>query len=155
MWFAPFRFSGLAPVSPDAYAWRFLNYSGSHAVVLLSVPDVLDKGMTCSGLRSSIQGLTPADAKRWLDDVGTKVQLAKGDALWMPPGYVPWVFGTSEGMNISAYIPLLSEGLFRKLTKDTLREVCDSFSKFLAEAKRKEPWTSTEKLLTPFLEKFD
>ena len=61
---------------------------------------------------SMLQGLTPANAKKWLQSIVKHVHLKTGSMVFVPYGYAIWTISHSSSENYSILMPVMSSSLF-------------------------------------------
>ena len=126
-------------------------HTGQHALALVPVQAIIDRGSGPAGLHSMLSGLTAAVAKSCLGKHAIMVKIDAGETVWIPYGMQSWLFGTSTGVPIAALTPVLSPKFFEYVSD----EVNTNISKYVLEFLEKSPanpWKSYYEPVKKFTE---
>ena len=96
----------------DGVAGYLQSLQGSHAVCMVPFEAIKEQGSSPVSLCSMLQGMSPADAKRWMNGHVYQAYLTCGDLLWIPYGYSIWTVGLSEGVNFTSFILVFSRAFY-------------------------------------------
>ena len=100
---------------------------------------------------SMLQGLTPAETKKWLQAATIKIKVEAGCLIWLPPAHLPWVFGIDSEQSYGYYQPVMSLELLHKLPINVRDELKSYFAGALTSLKKQEPWTTMAPTIDRFL----
>ena len=122
---------------------------GCVSLVLVPVAKILKMGSSLASYNATLQGLTPAAAKKHLSEVATIVHLQAKETLWEPYGTLAWMITTSQ-TSFLAVVPILSEAIVKNSDKGVHKNTGEYLNEFLKVA-TVEPWPSLAKNIRSFL----
>ena len=96
-----------------------------------------------------LQGLAPAEAKRWLSEHAKFANLAEGDIAWVPYGFVPWMVSTSSGHSFATFTPVFSPALAGEI-HESVRAASGEYIFTLLDSAVKEPRLELRETLKGF-----
>ena len=114
---------------------------GEYAIATFSVDEVVDCGSTPHDVNAMFCGLTPTDARKWMDQHGgPTVQLVEGNVVWLPYGTLAYLVGVAEVNNVVT-VPIFSRHLLTSMT-DKARKALSAFTLgTIKAAKENAPFT--------------
>ena len=87
-----------------------------------------------------LNGLAPADAKKWLGAECHFVTLAEGEMLFIPFGFVTWYVSLTTPHSVVLHVPVLSDSLYKDLVAPVRNEIASNMMSFLDANGNKPPF---------------
>ena len=119
--------------------------------MLVSMLLVEQQGSKCEEFVTMLQGMTPRDAKIFMDTHAIWAKVDAGETLFFPPGNIAWVITTSsDALSLASFVPVLSRTLYRELSDDVKNDLKAPILDFVENAK-KPPWSLHKSQVVAFL----
>ena len=109
-------------------------------MITLNVSNILEKGARSTTLTDVLAHMTPAEAKKFMNDNSKYVVLQVGNTLWLPFGHTVWTVGTSTEAAVLMWQPVLAESLYVKLPQKVITDIKETMDAFLTSAQQEPPW---------------
>ena len=129
---------GVVPL--DGFSGFLHCLSGKYSVLTLDLAQILKKGARAKTIKDVLSHMTPAEAKKFMNDTATYAVLSVGDTLWVPFGHIVWSINTSPSAAVLLWQPVLSESLYLKLPADVVTDLKDTMDAFLNITMQQPPW---------------